>query len=351
MAHSKTSRTEIPESTKNQFIGAMKISGKLRQSAELLGIKRSTASDIWQRYKSTGSSTNLHRSGRPSKLNDRGQRAVMREILKDRKKPFPQIAKDVPGDISPEIVRKVADSEGYHRRVARKVPFLTARQKKKRLDWAEDFDGIDEKEWDNLLPSDECYVQLDDSNGRIFVTRRPEEEYDENCVIPNFKQSSVRVMIWGCFMRGVKGPLVVLEYPGGKGGGMDTDRYISQVLEAHLSPFYHKMEKERPGIVFQQDGAPSHTAKRTKKWLANHNIDLFPHPPNSPDLNPIEPLWHDLKTIIRSSPHLPNTVPKLIKAIQDAWEKLPISDLDKHIRTMPDRVQAVLAAKGGHTRF
>jgi len=88
-----------------------------------------------------------------------------------------------------------------------------------------------------------------------------------------------------------------------------------------------------------------------RNWLADHSIDLFPHPPNSPDLNPIKPLWHDLKTIIHASPHLPTTVPKLIKAVQDAWEKLPILDIDKHIKTMPDHVQAVLAAKGGHTQF
>lgn len=329
----------------------MKASGNLRQSAELVGIKRSTASDIWQRYKRTGSTRNLHRSGRPEKLDDRGKRAVMREVLQDRKKPFTEVAKNIPGDISADIVRRVAAGEGYHRRVARKATFLTARQKRKRLEWAEDFDGIDDEEWDNLCPSDECYVELDDSKGRVYITRRSDEEYKENCLVPNFKQSPVKVMIWACFMRGVKGPLVVLEYPGGKGGGMNTDRYISQVLKPHLAPFYHRMEKERPGIIFQQDGAPSHTAKATKKWLAEHNIDLFPHPPNSPDLNPIEPLWHDLKTLIRASPHLPTTVPKLIQAVQDAWEKLPISDFDKHIKTMPNRVQAVLAAKGGHTQF
>jgi hypothetical protein len=47
---------------------------------------------------------------------------------------------------------------------------------------------------------DECYVQLDDSNGRVFITRCADEEYDENCDIPNFKQSLVKVMVWGCFM-------------------------------------------------------------------------------------------------------------------------------------------------------
>ena len=40
-----------------------------------------------------------------------------------------------------------------------------------------------------------------------------------------FKQSSIRVMVWGCIMNGQKGPLVVLEYPGGKGGGMNSSRY------------------------------------------------------------------------------------------------------------------------------
>ena len=134
-------------------------------------------------------------------------------------------------------------------------------------------------------------------------------------------------------------------------GGMNTDRYIPQVLKPHLAPFYHCMEKERPGIILQQDGAPSHTAKATKKWLAKHNIDLFPHLPNLLDLNPIKPLWHDLKTLIHASPHLPTTVPKLIQAVRDAWEKLPISDFDKHIKTMPNHVQAILAAKGGHTQF
>jgi len=52
--------------------------------------------------------------------------------------------------------------------------------------------------------------------------QRSDEEYDENCLVLNFKQSPVWVMVWACVMRGIKGPLVVLEYPGGKGGGMRT---------------------------------------------------------------------------------------------------------------------------------
>lgn len=119
-----------------------------------------------------------------------------------------------------------------------------------------------------MVWSDECYIHLDDKTGWIFVTRRVDEELDETCVVPTFKQSSVCVMVWGCVALGWKGPLVVLEYPGGKGGGMTAARYQEQVLEGQLKVFWKDLEEARPGLAFQQDGAPSHTAKTTKHWLA-----------------------------------------------------------------------------------
>jgi hypothetical protein len=39
-------------------------------------------------------------------------------------------------------------------------------------------------------------------------------------------------------MKGNKGPLVVLEYPGGKGGGMNAKQYQEQVLKAKLHDYY-----------------------------------------------------------------------------------------------------------------
>ena len=99
-------------------------------------------------------------------------------------------------------------------------------------------------------------------------------------------------------MEGRKGPLVVLEYPGGKGGGMNSKRYCEQVLEGALGDFYAEMKQAHGRIQFQQDNAPCHTSKRTKKWLGDHSISLLYHPPNSPDLSPIEPVWHELKKII-----------------------------------------------------
>ena len=49
-----------------------------------------------------------------------------------------------------------------------------------------------------------------------------------------FKQSSIWIMVWTCIMQGYKGPLVVLDYPGGRGRGMTADRYQTLVLEAKV---------------------------------------------------------------------------------------------------------------------
>uniref|UniRef100_W8ASQ9 Transposable element Tcb2 transposase n=1 Tax=Ceratitis capitata TaxID=7213 RepID=W8ASQ9_CERCA len=50
--------------------------------------------------------------------------------------------------------------------------------------------------------------------------------------------------------------------------------------------------------TFMQDSDPKHTAKVTQDWLKKENIRILDWPVQSPDLNPIENLWNDVKTKI-----------------------------------------------------
>ena len=72
-------------------------------------------------------------------------------------------------------------------------------------------------------------IKIDDGKGHVYITRRSGEEFNENCVVPKIKQSNIKSMVWVSIMLGKKGPIVALEYPGGKGGGMNKEWYISQV--------------------------------------------------------------------------------------------------------------------------
>jgi transposase len=323
----------------------------VNKAASLTNIPSSTADDLWHKFLETGTTHNRPRSGRPSKVTPRLKRSIIRSALHNRRKPLNDLAQMAPDKIGTTTVRSILAEQGYHRRVARRVPFITQKQKKQRMQWARKYAQFTSRDWRKPIWSDECYVYLGDKAGRIYVTRRPNEENDENCLVPSFKQSSVRVMIWACISCGKKGPLCVLEYPGGKGGGMNTTRYISQVLDPLLKPFFQEMKHQHRSPIFQQDGAPGHRSKATQKWFSDHSIPLMDHPPNSPDVSPIEPVWHELKKRLRARSHPPTSVSELIAAVKEAWDEIDIATIDKYILTMPYRVQAVLDSKGGHTRF
>jgi hypothetical protein len=220
-----------------------------------------------------------------------------------------------------------------------------------RREYVEQYRVWDREEFSAVAFSDECYIYMDDCHGRIYVTRRDDEEWDEDCLVPTFKQSSVHIMIWACIVRGQKGPLVVLQYKGGKGGGLSAARYQEQVLEPVLEDWLKKMEEESGFVIFQQDGAPSHKAKATLKWFSDRGISLLFHPPNSPDLNPIEHVWNELKRRLRNLEHHPTNLQQLIEAVENIWEEIPLDIVNRYIDRMPEIVQALKSAKGGHTKF
>ena len=74
-------------------------------------------------------------------------------------------------------------------------------------------------------------------------------------------------------------------------------------------------------------------------------------PAQSPDLNPIEHLWGFLKKRLAEHEHPPSGIHELWERIQVEWEKIPAEDCQNLIESMPRRVQAVLKAKGGYTKY
>ena len=75
------------------------------------------------------------------------------------------------------------------------------------------------------------------------------------------------------------------------------------------------------------EGSPSnktttkHTAKTMQEWLRDKSQNVLEWPSQSPDLNPIEHLWRDLKIAVQR--RSPSNLTELERICREEWEKLP----------------------------
>jgi transposase len=104
-----------------------------------------------------------------------------------------------------------------------------------------------------------------------------------------------------------------------------------------------------------EDNAPPHKAKSTTDYYMQYPGYAYFYrikwPASSPDLNPIENVWQLLKARIRARPTYPTTLAEMEAAVIEEWEHLEVEDFAGFINSMPERIEAVIAAGGGHTRW
>ena len=104
-------------------------------------------------------------------------------------------------------------------------------------------------------------------------------------------------------------------------------------------------------IIFQQDNDPKHTSYIARQWFAEKDISVLDWPSQSPDLNPMEHLWHHLKRQLAAYPTEPRNMDELWERVVTEWEKIPAQVCMDLVESMPRRIAAVVEAKGGYTKY
>jgi len=138
------------------------------------------------------------------------------------------------------------------------------------------------EQFENVIFSDECTIQLE-HHGCLCFRKKKEPR--------KLKPRAKQLHVWGAISSRAAAPIVMFS------GIMDAVCY-GDILDASLVPFI--ANRFSGGHRYQIDNDPKHHSSYIESYFNDHNINWWPTPPESPDLNPIENVWGTLKQYLRS---------------------------------------------------
>ncbi|KAG2189583.1 hypothetical protein INT46_009450 [Mucor plumbeus] len=284
---------------------------ELQNSIKSLLLQNTPFSVIRKRYPSVSlstltrykkkflSSATLPAGGRPSFVSVSTQQYIARMLRNGRQddpKAVQEYLRSIEIDMSLSGVRKLLKRMGFKPKRKIKTNFIS---KKKQASSA----GMGQK--------------TPESYGRPVEATEPHVEGDGGSVL-----------FWGCIT--ANGPgygTTVMD------GSVDSIVYVD-ILQTSLLDIleYHDMDHwfSANGFIFET----------IRDW-----------PAQSPDLNPIEHVWYQLKRRLNTYPTRPTTKEELEARITSEWYKFTKNDCLKYIDSMPACIKAVIRSGGGPTRF
>jgi transposase len=319
-----------------------------REIGRRVGCVHATVSKTIKRFKETKSNQDRPKSGRPTKLTPRAKRLIARKILSEECDNAVQVHQAVTEQLGLEIcvqtVRNTLKGKGFISKKKVKKPLLTVRHKKNRLAFANRYKDWTVEDWKKVNFSDETKINIFGSDGLQYIWKKKGTPISDREVNKTVKFGGGNIMIWGCMTWNGVGAVCQI------GRTMDSDLYL-EILKYFLPRTIQFREINRDEMIFQHDNDPKHTAKKVKKYLEEEKLQVLDWPSQSPDLNPIEHLWVELKKRLKNLKKRPTSITELKYKVPEVWVGIETDICQNLISSMPRRIASVLKAKGGYTKY
>ena len=312
--------------------------------AKRLQMSERTVQKIIKRYRDTGSVDDKPRSGRPkSACSSKNIKNIKDKIRRNPNRSMRQMAKE--HKISKGSVRNIVKNNlKLHPYRIQKAQKPTEQANSSRVAKSKALiTRLSNGALLNTLWTDEKLFTVEQAfnkqNNRILASSiaNASDRIVERCAHP------ASVMVWAGVTSRFKTPLIFVE-PGVK---IDKHYYIDKILEAVVIPWARKTFKSKKWL-FQQDGAPAHTARLTQKWFRDNLIDFISKeewPGYSPDLNPMDfSVWGYLENKACATPH--KNLNSLKASLIREWNKMPLDMLRATVEAVPTRLKACINSNG-----
>lgn len=322
--------------------------------ARQLNLSRYSVRRVYQRYQETGGYVRRPGSGSQRKTSERDDRFLVTQSLRNRHLNAVQLAQQLHHvrNVSVSrwtVRRRLAEQDLTAHRPAN-GPKLTTAHKQARLQFARSHLNWTYEQWSSVMFTDECRMTLHGHDGRARVYRRSSERFAQCCMSERVAYGGGSCMFWGGIMMDTKTDIVFITgaNTAPRTRGLTAQRYVEDILEDHVRPMaWHLGEN----FQLMQDNARPHVAATTRAYIQDVGIVAMEWPARSPDLNPIEHIWDELKRRVRERNPAPTRIQDLQAAIQEEWEAIPQETIRKIIRSMKNRLRAVIKARGGNTHY
>jgi transposase len=322
---------QLTEVERSAIITLDKLGWLHKDISHTLKCSENTVSLWVNRWRDEHSVTDANRSGRPRGTTDDTDQDIMlhsdahvTDVPKD-------IQRELELDCSARTIRRRLDEVDLHSCVQR----AEHENVRARISFAEGYSRWTEEDWARVMFSDETHFYLGHQS-REYVQRPPGAALDPKYTRKENQQLKGKVSLWGCISAQGLGHAEIYA------DSLNAHRYqtiIGLNLVSSARQFWSTGQ-----WWFQQDNWTVHTAGTSQAWFHNHGIDLIEWPAWSPDLNPIEELWHDLKQRVYG--RNPKTIEQLEHFITEEWAATDLDFIAHICRNMLHRLQAVIANNG-----
>ena len=310
-----------------------------RDIAQEIHCSENTVSLWVQRWQEEQSVEDKERSGRPRCTTEAVDERIEAEAEAKKFVTPRDIRRELQLSCCPRTVRRRLDEVNLFGRVAREIDDYDDRIVTLRMSFARGFLHFTDADWDTVIFSDEVHFCLG-HHGQVWVQRPPGQAYDPQYCKPVEKEL-YKITLWGCFCsQGIGSGRIFL-------GELNSPLY-RDILEHNLKSSYQRFFP-RGLWRFQQDNASPHYTAEVNTWMHNHGVHILEFPPRSPDLNPIENIWHVLK--YRVEHKNPRTAEEFETAIAEEYEAISAEECATLAHSMHARLLQCIQYQGHKTKY